>query len=939
MSNRTRDPGYKEALHGAEGSAARPTISPGKHTLAEELPPQSPAAAATVQRKVQATPQSIPAFRFDLFSGPEVVQAKMEHASGSDSWSGATKERQAGETATPVQMKALAEFIPMLDDLEDGEDEGQEGEVGAVQRSSTGAVAAHAHAVHEAADRGIQGSAEPLPHGDAIQRSFGHHDVSHIQAHSGPAAAAAAAEMGALAYARGEHVAFGSSPSLHTAAHEAAHVVQQRSGVQLKGGVGEEGDPYERQADAVADLVVRGESAETAIDQFVGGTGGGTAGRGVQRQVTTTTGDLIAAGTSGRRIGPKRKYRALVEKLQRYQNAPDPVAKRACLTEVGAACTAWLNKNPAGKPAKRAIVLQLQAQVTAEQNTNLLLDAIASGDVNQINAAATTPALRKEAFTLCIAAHRPLMVPLFNHSPAWTQPALEAAFEGNHLDVVGAVATTLAARQAIVVYSTAHARQPDLLTVIGTAGDAAAADWQAAVNSGQYDNIIAAAPNPIAVRVQFEGTWHLFGDGTNRSANAKHVTFNHLFTSRIVAANDPGVVYDAGTTANGGITYEWQYSYHTVAPDDAAMTSLMTSLRHVPQGHINTSGIAFSDQMQTQYRRSAPLLVGVWTDHGAATAVTTSYYLANCNKVVFLATGMGAPIQQAVGQEADGHGAGVGGVPGTPQMTWFRNHARHEIGHSVGNRVFAGMAESGDDWARAYGGWQARNKGDFVAAYWTKAGTTQLDFTPCGAAAVDVDDDAVASWLSDLIETGVEPAGNAVTIQPGTVDQKLAVIRTQHDDQQLTKYFAAVFTKAGSNVAGMKDSGYAFPGFVPAGEVYIWCSRSPAPGFMSYSKAAYDAILGTHGWYALASHKELFAEIYTQKYVGGALPVALNGKDPTAYFNALEISNDSQIVPGGNLPPTPGGGGGGGPQVGGTTQPKETPTPPSSKPPVLGRGK
>lgn len=33
---------------------------------------------------------------------------------------------------------------------------------------------------------------------------------------------------GAEAFATGNHVAFASSPSLHTAAHEAAHVVQQR---------------------------------------------------------------------------------------------------------------------------------------------------------------------------------------------------------------------------------------------------------------------------------------------------------------------------------------------------------------------------------------------------------------------------------------------------------------------------------------------------------------------------------------------------------------------------------------------------------------------------------------------------------------------------------------------------------------------------------------
>ncbi len=76
---------------------------------------------------------------------------------------------------------------------------------------------------------------------------------------------ARARDMGAQAYATGNHVVLGDRADLHTVAHEAAHVVQQRGGVQLKGGVGDAGDAYERQADEAADRVVRGESAEDVL--------------------------------------------------------------------------------------------------------------------------------------------------------------------------------------------------------------------------------------------------------------------------------------------------------------------------------------------------------------------------------------------------------------------------------------------------------------------------------------------------------------------------------------------------------------------------------------------------------------------------------------------------------------------------------------------------
>jgi hypothetical protein len=155
-----------------------------------------------------------------------------------------------------------------------------------VQREATATADVGTDAVHTAAARGLEAPSQRLPHFDQIQQSFGHHDVSHVEAHVGGAAAEASAAMGAKAYAAGDHVAFANSPDPHTAAHEAAHVVQQKGGVQLKGGVGEAGDSYERHADAVADKVVAGESAEALLDQMAVGASSSTthSASTVQRQ-------------------------------------------------------------------------------------------------------------------------------------------------------------------------------------------------------------------------------------------------------------------------------------------------------------------------------------------------------------------------------------------------------------------------------------------------------------------------------------------------------------------------------------------------------------------------------------------------------------------------------------------------------------------------------
>jgi hypothetical protein len=136
-------------------------------------------------------------------------------------------------------------------------------------------------AIHLLARDGVASGGGRLPHHDAIQRSFGHHDLSGVRAHVGGAATEASAAMGARAYATGDDVAFAASPDLHLAAHEAAHVVQQRGGVRLEGGVGRIGDPYEQHADAVADLVVRGDSAQGLLDTMAHrGASGGPAATG-----------------------------------------------------------------------------------------------------------------------------------------------------------------------------------------------------------------------------------------------------------------------------------------------------------------------------------------------------------------------------------------------------------------------------------------------------------------------------------------------------------------------------------------------------------------------------------------------------------------------------------------------------------------------------------
>lgn len=109
---------------------------------------------------------------------------------------------------------------------------------------------------------GRMSASQPLPHLDAIGRSFGAgHDLSSVRAQVGGPAVGWNGLLGSSAFTRGERIAFSAAPSLDEAAHEAAHVVQQRGGARPPGGLSRAGDRWEREADAVAARVTRGESA------------------------------------------------------------------------------------------------------------------------------------------------------------------------------------------------------------------------------------------------------------------------------------------------------------------------------------------------------------------------------------------------------------------------------------------------------------------------------------------------------------------------------------------------------------------------------------------------------------------------------------------------------------------------------------------------------
>jgi len=92
-----------------------------------------------------------------------------------------------------------------------------------------------------------------LPFLPTIQTLFGRFNVTDVRSTVGGAGAGRSQALGASAYTLGRNVVFRDQPDLFTAAHEAAHVVQQTYRTR---------DDSEGHADAVARALVEGRSAE-----------------------------------------------------------------------------------------------------------------------------------------------------------------------------------------------------------------------------------------------------------------------------------------------------------------------------------------------------------------------------------------------------------------------------------------------------------------------------------------------------------------------------------------------------------------------------------------------------------------------------------------------------------------------------------------------------
>lgn len=171
-------------------------------------------------------------------------------------------------------------------------------------------TSAQAHALHSLAEKGVSGSGQPLPYREVLKKHLPDADfLDDARMHVDASARQATGALQAHAYATSKdgtpRIAFDSpQPDLHTVAHEVAHLVQQRRGIELSHGLGRAGDAHEREADRLADAVMRGDAnnGQTSVNTSVPGElAHGPSSEGIRAsQASGNTGVQALLSVSGR---------------------------------------------------------------------------------------------------------------------------------------------------------------------------------------------------------------------------------------------------------------------------------------------------------------------------------------------------------------------------------------------------------------------------------------------------------------------------------------------------------------------------------------------------------------------------------------------------------------------------------------------------------------
>jgi len=382
--------------------------------------------------------------------------------------------------------------------------------------------------------------------------------------------------------------------------------------------------------------------------------------------------------------------------------------------------------------------------------------------------------------------------------------------------------------------------------------------------------------------------WQLWDvQGAVMTENALHMLFSALYTVPMRHSGQEVVLPQGGSLED---------HYHAVDPSKLAMQRFFERYRHMPRAHVDAaSQIAVCDYYTRKDTDTDEYLddkdpVGR-TKTPYPRGVGAMYTGSDTNTIIMEATWTLTTINKDDFKGLAGEKAGAVNrsdpTQVAPNMTFFENHAIHEVGHAIGARTNPKYKEKidGNAFAREYANWGKGNAKSyarmlgFTSSMDSKSYALPFDTTKA------YDGDDIREFLTGIVEGGLSSQdASKLGKAAGSAKKALAAIGT---DSELSG--TALYKTVDHSKDSFPGAGWQFPLGINGETKRVHMYNG---GWQAYDAAVFIDRVSS---YSTSASGELFAEIYTEYYSHGKIPKPNNGHSPKEFLDALNNASPEDL--------------------------------------------
>lgn len=407
-------------------------------------------------------------------------------------------------------------------------------------------------------------------------------------------------------------------------------------------------------------------------------------------------------------------------------------------------------------------------------------------------------------------------------------------------------------------------------------------------------------PQPVPEQAQVDVLFGLYGDGSGIAVADKYLLWSALYRTPLKRAGEDVVIPWTETGARGEIRYIG------ANPSDATMKYFYTSYRQMPRAHIDTAKSVVFSQFYTVKKITGTTETFIGADNKPTAApgltpVTTSLYTGSNDVVMRAVDGAGNSDTRI---NADNFVGLPGQAPGAvnrsrrglaaPDLTFFQNHATHEIGHAVGNRTLkVGKYNiKGNDFAKQYAQWKDGGSAvDYARMLGFSGGLDMkiVKLTPTGGSGIPSPKFymgmQVREFLTGIVENGLaSQSSHRLATELGGPDAALNAL------QQDSAVSGTTLWKTVHQIKGdFPSGGWQFPHGIDNAPVVTMRADK------RWQQYHGDAWRHRVSHYSMYSVGENFAEMYTARYTHGQIPPKIGNNDPADFFLHLTRAEPTEL--------------------------------------------